>query len=151
MNRTIKFRAWDKKTKKMRKINSIAFDENGDIKVINLWGKDIINDKDIICHREKGVQLLQYTGLNDKNGKEIFESDIVNVKAYYDNEPLLAVVKFGEGIFDGGAYKFTGFYLDFGSNYQGEDTYQLDSKSVKHYEVVGNVYEDLKLLGKECI
>lgn len=81
--RELKFRAWDKVSKKMRAVNSIAFhceeecfdfDNSRLPKVVNLWGKDIIEDKPIVLHREANkVELMLCTGLKDKNNKEIYE------------------------------------------------------------------------------
>lgn len=90
---------------------------------------------------------LQYTGLKDKNGKEIYEGDIIR----HDLRKI-AEVKFGEGTNLGGgdssAY-FYGYYLEF-QNYK--DTWgnnEVDSGSfreTKEIEVIGNIYETPELL-----
>jgi len=66
MDRQIKFRAWDEENKEMVNITSLIFWHDGGIK--------LANNGDVDEHK-----VMQFTGLFDKNGKEIWEGDIVDV------------------------------------------------------------------------
>lgn len=82
------------------------------------------------------VQLkpLQYTGLLDKNGNEIFEGDVVDT--IYDGKLFTGVVVYDESELD---FKATNGKENYGSNFQ----YLPCCEEV---EVIGNLYENPELL-----
>lgn len=93
----------------------------------------------------------QFTGLTDKNGKKIFEGDIVQdgENEEYDMFFRKGVVEFGEGTFDSGIYKYTGFYyrckngdIDHNNIYDKEDNWSK-------LKVIGNIHDNPELLESE--
>ena len=64
----IEFRAWDKISKSMKNVTFIQF-ESEQVLLEDALGCRTINDEAI---------LMQFTGMTDKNGKKIFDRDIVN-------------------------------------------------------------------------
>lgn len=96
MNREIKFRVYDEDLKRMRYLNSshdfICFDEKGNGYYHNMqtglgeWFSD----------------LMQYTGLKDKNGVEIYEGDIIEYKDSIGKH--IEEVKFDKGCFYAGLH-----------------------------------------------
>lgn len=120
MNREIKFRVWDKDLKRIRYLNTehdfIRFDSLGQGYYENMqtglgeWFSD----------------LMQYTGLKDKNGKEIYEGDICLVTILPENykEKMVTVWCNDRNGF--------GFQDEDGEVWNVNDT---------EIEVIGNIYE----------
>lgn len=131
MNREIKFRAWHKDLKKMFKIGQITLEKG-------TWNFEP-NDRDFIGMSipfQPSFVLMQYTGLHDKNGKEIYEGDIVQ-GLFADQEEL--EIK-GQVIYSNGQAS----YIIIASN---NDEWELGY--LDNLEVISNIYDNPELLGGE--
>ena len=134
-NREIKFRAWD--TVKNYMVNSTSYLKGF---VVGTYFDN--NDKELYDQTDKLV-VMQYTGLKDKNEKEIYEGDVVRMITYdMNNEKQITneVVK-SEGYF--------GYYP---LNRDDErDSYPFKIKfiyaeDVMNCEVIGNIFENKNLI-----
>lgn len=84
-------------------------------------------------------ELMQYTGLKDKNGKEIYEGDIIGYKGLYPvQEKIEECVRVVEDINAFGCYPFN---LHTGETFSGWDEYEISD-----IEVIGNIHENPELL-----
>lgn len=120
--REIKFRAWAKDAANRPEV---------------MWNWDMyhVAISEWIGNSERGVVIMQYTGLHDKNGKEIYEGDILkmhhrlpSVADYYSNQSVYWVDThyiFGDAPLDGDLFQH-------GDN----------------LEIIGNIYENPDLLTK---
>lgn len=117
-----KFRAWDKETKTMNGMAEIYRNRNQEIE---------------LHPRDENIILMQSTGLKDKNGKEIFDGDVLeiedegevlgNAKLTWDNEQAVFMI---EAISVDDIAPF----------------HEIISDETYSYRVVGNVYENPELL-----
>lgn len=118
-----RYRAWDKEFKEMVQVDALVFEEQ----IV----KATYKNGNVVKEDLKNYVLMQSTGLTDKNGKEIFEGDVVKMaKNVYSEPTCYEVVRHR-----GGAYR-------------------LDSKQygcelwLRHTdcEIAGNIYKNPELL-----
>lgn len=123
MQREIKFRAWDA-VNKMMDCNVFI---NGDGSVYD-YASPTYNTPNIEIERQD-FTIMQYTGIKDMYGIDVFEGDILKLSNVFDNQGYFkkAVVTFEDGAF--------------------ECNYSLLKRYAKNtFEVIGNVYENPELL-----
>ncbi|HCT6555029.1 TPA: hypothetical protein OT515_002184 [Enterococcus faecalis] len=144
-----KFRAWDKKYKKMMKVNQIDFEK----KTVWLEADNGDHENSHTLTREfKDVILMQSTGLKDKNGVEIFEGDVVNIHWFYtdyDPETLGAIENeaTAEKVVITKEFGNLGFWWNSGDDWVDLATLALTVQlHEESFELLGNVHENPELL-----
>jgi len=129
--RNIKFRVWDKIHKEIKEVAVINWVEN----IIILWGCRRGGIRATVKRFIDDVELMQYSGLKDKNGKEIYEGDIVNCTARIDSANMVVIWEEGE---------FHLVLCEKYKNYLPLTGYYCIRNFEK--EVIGNIYENPELL-----
>lgn len=135
--RELKFRAWDKLDKE--------FAHNIDCLL------DMSVAERVFALDDEGGELIieQYTGLKDKNGKEIYEGDIVEALVNGVWETGRNSISFGkakwklEVIYNG--IRFMDVFKVIGSKNNPDRIYYLFDKELSDLEVVGNIHENPEL------
>lgn len=127
-----KFRAWDSVKKEMFK-DTFAITESGQVVVVEQEFVTSTPDYVFVEH----LVIMQSAGLHDKNGKEIFEGDVVRMRNPRDRRQIgmFQVVRVANspmlGLLD---KKLT------------TEIFNLYEHMRNYYEIIGNIYENPELL-----
>jgi uncharacterized phage protein (TIGR01671 family) len=137
--REIKFRGWDKKNKLMTKALVINFGFNGGI--VNILSNTVRNGEAVIPGND--CILMQYTGLTDNNGKEIFEGDICKITAtqYTSNE----TISLEEGDTFTASVRYDSYRFTISTKESEMCLAQVEYEEME-IEIIGNIYENPELL-----
>lgn len=123
-----RFRAWDKEFKEMVQVDALVFDEQ----II----KATYKNGSVVKEDLKNYVLMQSTGLRDKNGKEIFEGDILKVT---NLSIWLEVVSFNNN-------KAMFVSKEIKREIEESPLYDLFNTDIFEVEIIGNIYTLIDIL-----
>lgn len=129
MSRPIKFRAWHTTARKMAQIDMLDF-------ALDAYRARTLDGISSGSGHLADIELMQFTGITDRNGRDIYEGDILEI------EGATAKVVFWQ--------RPPAFGLDF---YHNEDKWCEDwnlSDDSDRMTIIGNVYEHPNLIGEDA-
>lgn len=126
-NLRFKFRAWDSKNKEM-----VYFDF------------DLLNDESRAFYKVsiEGSEKMQSTGLKDKNGKEIYEGDIIQK----DHSDQFYVVEYCLKGHNCGGFRLRNLEDNKWSDFDQESIWMPSDEPKNFDKIIGNIYENPKLI-----
>jgi len=128
MTRLIKYKAWDKAKKRMGKVLQLSLDDDGVIGALIDFGENVATQ--LIYPDE--FELIEFTGLLDKNKEETYKGDLVEITCFGK------VTEIGEMVFDEKKGRFV--WRDPAGTLWGLET------NDEANEIIGNIYENPELL-----
>lgn len=139
--RSLKFRAWHETDKCWYNPRFIE---------MNLLGQAMLRGAEGLFEIIPASAVEQYTGLKDKNGKEIYEGDIVKAKIDGLWQTGAHTVSEGKATWNLEVIYNDIRYMDvfhiLGSKNQPNRIYYLFDESISDIEVIGNIHENPELL-----
>lgn len=141
--RDIKFRAYHTEQKRMFDVYCLGIDLVAEITYNGVdYGNNVFCGDDV-----NFIKIMQYTGLKDKNGKEIYEGYLLEMR----NE--LGYHKIFQIFYKDGGLCFNTHFDDFNKNpneiYFYESCADMQSKGfIVQCEIIGNIYENPELLNE---
>jgi uncharacterized phage protein (TIGR01671 family) len=130
--RSFRFRIWNKNKKHW---HQYGFNLIGETILLGYIDHDSIDNKHVPLVELDDLIINQFIGITDKNGKEIYEGDIINGFLFYDNStlPTKGLVKYNK--------EFAAFCL---KNEGGETLFH--NHEISSFEIIGNIFENPELL-----
>lgn len=142
--RELKFRAWHKPYNEMCEVASLWFNYDGTLRTVVII-ENMFNDQKVV--KADDVIVEQHTGLKDKNGKEIYEGDILKWKCHREIveggvEEIEIIEKIAKVYWEEGDASFVvGHWL--------RQLGRLVNEDKNEAEVIGNIHENPELLERK--